>query len=92
MSEVKVYKPKKIVRKVQQVYDNTPAMERFANESFYLILGASVRAREIQTARLISGRNDPTQVHAHQPTVAALMDIAEGVCGQELLNKLTYSR
>jgi len=92
MSEAKVFKPKKIIRKVRPVYDNTPAIERFDNESFYLILAATVRAREIQSSRLIAGRNDPTIVHENQPVVAALMDIAAGVVGQELLMKVGKSR
>lgn len=92
MSEPKVFKPKKIVRKARPVYDNTPAMEQFGNEAFYLILAATVQAREIQSQRLIQGRTDPTVVHENQPVVAALMDIASGVVGQELLLKVGKSR
>ena len=92
MSEPKVFKPTKIVRKARPVYDNTPAMEQFANEAFYLILAATVQARDIQTARLKLGRDDPTRVHEHQPAVAALIDIAEGRVGQELLQRVRDSR
>jgi DNA-directed RNA polymerase subunit K/omega len=89
---VSSFKPKKIVRKNTPVYDNTPAMEQFGNEAFFLILAGVVRAREIQSSRIIAGRNDPTVVHDHQPVVAALIDIAEGRCGQELLLKVAKSR
>ena len=92
MSEPKVFKPRKIVRKARPVYDNTPAMEQFGNEAFYLILAATVQARDIQTARLKLGRDDPTVVHEHQPTVAALMDIARGQVGPELLLRVRDSR
>lgn len=92
MTETKVFKPKKIVRKARPVYDNTPAMEQFGNEAFYLILAATVAARDIQAARLRLGRDDPTQVHEHQPTVAALIEIAEGRVGVELLDRVRDSR
>ena len=92
MTEPKVFKPKKIVRKNRQVYDNTSAMEQFGNEAFYLILAATVQARDIQTARLRQGRDDPTLVHEHQPVVAALKDIAEGRVGPELLQRVRNSQ
>lgn len=92
MSEPKVFKPTKIVRKNRPVYDNTGAMEQFGNQAFYLILAATVQARDIQTARLKQGRDDPTRVHEHQPTVAALKDIAEGKVGQELLQRVRCSQ
>lgn len=71
-----------------EVYNIDNALAVFDNNQFQLILAASVRAREIATARTIAERAGSTVKHANRHSVQALTEFAEGKIGKEYLNKI----
>lgn len=64
------------------------ALKYFGGNRFELILGASQRAREIASKRMIAERNGDKTKYEHRAVVSALIDVAEGHAGREYLDKL----
>jgi DNA-directed RNA polymerase subunit K/omega len=70
-------------------YNIDKALAAFDNNQFKLILGASVRAREIADQRSREMRNDPHVRYDTKPVVQAIGEISDGLFNQEeLLNKI----
>ena len=68
-------------------YNIDTALEVFNNNQFQLILGGAVRAREIANARNRELRDEPNKRYDTGPVVQAIIEIAEGTLGVELLTK-----
>ena len=77
-------KPQYTVEKV----DIDKCLEVFGGSRFQMILGASIRAREIANARIIADRAEVKPKYDNKPVVTALCEIADGKIGVDYLNKL----
>jgi DNA-directed RNA polymerase subunit K/omega len=78
---------KAVVSSIEK-YNIDKALAAFDNNQFKLILGASVRAREIADQRSREMRNNPHVRYDTKPVVQAIGEISNGEYGQELLNKI----
>ena len=70
-----------------EIVDIDKCLEQFNNSRFQLILAAARRAREIANKRMIQERAGQDYKKDHKPTVAALIDFANGLDGKEYLYK-----
>lgn len=71
-----------------EIYNIDDALAVFDNNQFQFILAASVRAREIATARTIAERAGSKVKYNNRASVSAIIEIAEGKVGQEYLKKV----
>lgn len=76
------------VKSSVEIYNIDDALAVFDNNQFHFILAASVRAREIATARTIAERAGSRVKYQNRPNVSAIIEIAEGKIGKEYLNKI----
>lgn len=75
------------VKSVREPLDPAASAVPFGHNRHFLVLAASIRAREIAAERR---KNDPDdlKVYDHTPAGQALVDFATGVCGAEYLDRL----
>ena len=75
------------VKSVREPLDPAASAVPFGHNRHFLVLAASLRAREITAERR---KNDPLDqiIYDHTPAGQALVDFATGVCGAEYLNKV----
>lgn len=59
----------------EETPSHEPALAAFGGEQFQLVIAASIRAREIERARLRELADDPGRVWPNGPVVAALVEI-----------------
>ena len=78
---------KAVVSSIEK-YNIDKALAAFDNNQFELILGASVRAREIADQRAREMRNNPHVRYDTKPVVQAIGEISSGEFGKELLKKV----
>jgi hypothetical protein len=71
-----------------EVYNIDDALAVFDHNQFQFILAASVRAREIATARTIAERAGSRVKYDNRASVSAITEFAEGKIGKEYLNKI----
>jgi DNA-directed RNA polymerase subunit K/omega len=71
-----------------EVYNIDDALAVFDHNQFQFILAASVRAREIATARTIAERAGSQVKYPNRASVSAITEFAEGKIGKEYLNKI----
>lgn len=71
-----------------EVVNIDQALENVGGNRFHMILIAAQAAREIASKRVFAERNGDRTKYYHRPVVQALIEVAEGRAGRELLDKL----